>query len=950
MRVRFAHLNRLLPLLLALVAAPLRADDGAEFFEKRVRPLLMDKCLECHSADKKVKGGLRLDLREGWAVGGDSGPALVPGKPEESLLIKAVHWKDSDFQMPPKNKLSDAEIATLEQWIRMGAPDPRAATAVAAPSGMDVESGRSFWAYQLPLGHAPPAITNGGARTDIDRFVFAKLEENQISPAAPASREALIRRLHFDLLGLPPTPEQISSFIADNAPGATDRLVEQLLQSPHFGERWARHWFDIVRYGQSVGLRGFVFKEAWRYRDYVIESFNEDRPLDEMLREHIAGDLLEAENLKERQRQLIATTFLAMGNTNLEEQDKKQLDMDVVDEQLDTIGKAFLGQTIGCARCHDHKFDPIPTRDYYAMAGAFKNSVALKHANLSEWIEVPLPLPADQEARLKEHEEKLAALQEGIKATKESIRLLTAKRGSNNADTPEVISPSSLPGVVVDSAQAKKVGEWKHSVHSKRFIGDGYLHDENTGKGEKTLSFAPELPKAGLYEIRFAYTYADSRAAKTPITIFHAGGETVVHANLKNAPPIDGRFVSLGRFHFENNGFANVLVSNEGTSGFVTADAVQFLLLDDKAAAQPNLAAEVRDELTADLVRLTAELTAQEARLKELNAVGIRRPMTMSLKEAPKIEECRIHIRGTVHNLGAEAPRGVLTVALHGAAPSFSTNQSGRLQIADWIASTNNPLTARVYVNRVWLWLMGEGLVRTPDNFNTSGEPPSHPELLDYLALRFMENGWSTKALVRDIVSSAVYQQSGKSTNSKAEMLDPENRLLWRANQRRLPAESLRDAILFASGKLDLAMGGANHPPALGSDYAYPFTDNRRSVYVPAFRNTQPAIFENFDAPNTGMVVGQRTVSSVPTQALFFMNNPWVHTQAKEFGKRIASSGGVSVQEKLSFAWRTALGREPHPAELSLTQAHVSQHKDAPETWAEIAQMLFASLDFRYIN
>ena len=903
-----------------------------EFFEKQVRPLLVAKCYECHSQEKKVKGGLRLDIREGWVKGGDTGPAIVPENPGESLLIKAIHWGDPDFQMPPKNKLTSTEIAILEEWVKRGAPDPRIDSS--APVALiDVEKGRSFWAYQLPRKQMLPVISNSSIKTDIDRFIFAKLEQAKLQPAPAASRDTLIRRLYFDLIGIPPSPDQLASS------DSIEQIIDNLLASPHFGERWARHWFDIVRFGQSVGLRGFVYKEAWRYRDYMIESFNEDRSLQDLLREHIAGDLLSSDDLKTRQRQLIATTFLVMGNTNFEEQDKKQLDMDVVDEQLDTIGKAFLGQTIGCARCHDHKFDPIPTRDYYAMAGAFRNSIALEHANLSNWIEVPLPVEPELEEGLKAHEEKLAKLQADLKAAKEIARKLSGSKGPNDADKPEVLDPRVLPGIVVDSAQAKRVGEWKHSVHIKRYIGDGYLHDENSGKGEKTLSFAPELPKAGKYEVRFAYSYADSRAAKTPITIFHAEGETVVHVNLKEPPPIDGRFVSLGTFRFENNGFANVLVSTDGTSGFVTADAVQFL---PGGVEQPVLVTDNRK-----LTEANASVKDLESKIKSLSESAPKRPKTMSVRETSKIEDCPIHIRGTVHNLGPIAPRGVLSVALHEKAPNFPTNQSGRLQIANWIASEKNPLTARVYVNRVWLWLMDEGLVRTADNFNKTGEEPTHPELLDYLALQFMEEGWSTKKLIRRIVSSATYQQASEVTNAIAEASDPENRLLWRMNRRRLEAECLRDAILAASGDLDLTVGGPNHPPALTADYGFQFNDTRRSVYTPAFRNVQPGLFEVFDAPNSGMVMGKRTASTVPTQALYLMNDPWIQKQAGYFANRIVAK---PADQRITYAWQAALGRAPKKAERTLIEEHLATSTNELDSWTSLAQTLFACVDFRYID
>ncbi|MGH9203166.1 MAG: DUF1549 domain-containing protein, partial [Vicinamibacterales bacterium] len=419
--------------------------------------------------------------------------------------------------------------------VRMGAPDPRAgvASATAAKSGFKIDEGRRHWAYRLPRKLTPPQVKDPGwARNDIDRFLLARLEEKGIKPVADADRATLLRRAYFDLIGLPPAPDQIDAFLNDTRPGAFARVVDGLLASPYFGERWARHWLDVARFGESVTLRGFIFKEAWRYRDYVIEVFNNDYPYDRFVKEQVAGDLLPHGSLEERRRGLIATTFLVLGNTNFEEQDKKQLEMDVVDEQLDTLGKAILAQTIGCARCHDHKFDPVPTKDYYALAGILRNVRALEHANVSKWIERPLPLEPEQEAVYAKREAVVVALQTELKAAKEAAKTLAVKSAEvSGAIKASVAAASELPGIVVDSAQAKAVGEWKHSQYSRHYIGDGYLHDLDKGKGEKTLTFIPEITRPGRYEVRIAYVHAPNRAENVPVTIFHAGGETTVQVN-----------------------------------------------------------------------------------------------------------------------------------------------------------------------------------------------------------------------------------------------------------------------------------------------------------------------------------------------------------------------------------------------------------------------------------
>ncbi|MEW6161406.1 MAG: DUF1549 domain-containing protein, partial [Verrucomicrobiota bacterium] len=777
-----------------------------EFFEKRVRPILIERCYECHG-EKKQKGGLRLDSAEAVRKGGDTGPALVPGKPDESLLIKAISWNDPEFQMPPKNKLGAAEILTLTEWVKRGAPDPRTTTHSPLASRKVTSQGTQHWAY-LPIKKPqPPKPKNSKwPRNDIDRFVLAKLESKKLEPNPDADRASLLRRVFFDLVGLPPSPEQIDAFERDPSADALARVVDVLLGRPEFGERWGRHWLDVARFAESVTLRGLVFREAWRYRDYVIEAFNADRPFDEFIREQIAGDLLPATSLAEKQRRLIATTFLTLGNTNLEEQDKAQLRMDIVDEQLDTMGKAFLAQTIGCARCHDHKFDPIPTRDYYALAGILRNTVTVTNANVSGWIELPLPVEPEEEAVYRKHEAEIAMLQAEIKSLKETMKALAGKSAETRAGrgslTATVISPDDLPGIVVDSAQAKRVGDWKHSQFSKHYIGDGYLHDDAKGKGAKTLTFIPELKKAGRYEVRLAYLHSPSRATNVPVTIFHAAGETTVQVNQQEAPLLEHRFVSLGQFRFEANGFAYVLVSNENTAGHVTADAVQFLPVEmiELAAIASNPETPSTD---SDNASLATRLKQWEEQVKKLNATGPKRPMFMGVREEEEIGDTYIHVRGSVHQRGATVPRGFLQVVTRGPAPVMPEAESGRRELAEWIASSSNPLTARVFVNRVWHWLFGAGLVRTPDNFGTTGETPSHPELLDYLAARFMEQGWSVKQLVREIVLSRTYQlrsetgvpapsdRFGKRAARLAH-LDPENRWLGRANRRRLDAECLR--------------------------------------------------------------------------------------------------------------------------------------------------------------
>jgi hypothetical protein len=772
----------------------------------------------------------------------------------------------------------------------------------------------------------PAVKQNDWPASDIDRFILAKLEAQGLKPAADADRATLARRVYFDLIGLPPTPEDVDAFTADKSPNAYEKLVDRLLASPAFGERWGRHWLDVARYAESVTLRGLIFKDAWRYRDYVIDSFNRDVRFDRLIREQIAGDLLPAATPADRYRQVVATTFLMLGNTNLEEQDKTQLRMDVVDEQLDVITKGFLAQTVTCARCHDHKFDPIPTKDYYALAGILRSAKAMEHANVSAWVEVPLPVGPAEEAALKAKEERVAALQTRIKAEK-------AKIAAKPAAARGVLAVADVPGVVVDDARAKKVGTWQDSKYSGVYIGDGYTHDQDGGKGEKTITFQPELPASGRYEVWFAYSPGGNRAADVPVTVFSADGEKTIPVDMKKAPPVEGRFVSLGTYRFEKSGQSFVIVSNEGTKGHVTADAVAFLPAD---APPPKKLAKPDPDSLRDL----------EAELKRVQAAGPHRPTAIAPVEEAKIEDARVHLRGSVHNLGAITPRGFLQVATRGQMPTLPKDHSGRKELADWTASADNPLTARVIVNRTWHWLFGAGIVRTVDNFGTTGETPSHPELLDHLAIRFERDGWSMKSLVREIVLSHTYRQASLG-DAKGLAADPENRLFGRANRRRLDAEGIRDAMLVVSGKLNAERGGPTFPATLAADYGYKAGETHRSIYLPMFRNAMPEMLEAFDMADPSLVTGKRNTSTVAPQALFLMNNTFVVEQAKHTATRLMA---VPDEQRLTKAYRLCLGREPTAGERATAVKFLKAKSDPIAALAALVHALFASADFRYVE
>ena len=924
------------------------------FFEKKIRPVLLEHCNQCHSAEaaakNKLKGGLILDSREALLAGGDSGAAIVPGKAAESLLIKTMRY-DDDVRMPPKGKLSDAIVADFEQWVKMGAPDPRTSTAVKKQVGLSFEEGRKFWSYRPIQSPPAPAVKDTTwTRSEIDRFILAALEAKNLKPAADADRATLARRVYFDLIGLPPTPEQIDAFVNDQSPGAYEKLVDSLLASPQFGERWGRHWLDVVRFAESVTLRGLVFKEAWRYRDYVMDSLNRDVPFDRFLKEQLAGDLLPAASPADKRRQIIATTYLALGNHNLEEQDKKQLRMDVVDEQLDVIGKGLLAQTITCARCHDHKFDPIPTKDYYSLAGILRNAQMLDDDNVSRWKEVPLPGGNVDEVALKKHTQQMASLETRIA----SIKAASAKTVGKAKPAGSVLAVKDVPGIVVDDTEAKKVGEWTNSTSSKNYIGEGYVHDDNKEKGEKTITFDPEIPVTGRYEVWLAYSAGGTRAENVPVTVFSAEGEKTITVNMKDSPPIEGRFLSLGTYRFERTGQSYVLISNEGTKGHVTADAITFLPADEAANRMAKAASTTGTQAQAPTIPSTASAAATELRrlegeLKKLTETGPKTDKSMSVVEEKKIEETRIHVRGLVHNLGEPTTRGFLRVATYGDAPTMPRDQSGRVQLAEWITSKDNPLTARVIVNRAWLWLFGDGLVRTADNFGTTGELPSNPELLDHLASKFMAEGWSMKGLVRSLVLSRAYQQSSTAERD-ALMSDPENRLFGRSNRRRLDAECIRDATLSIAGTLTAFTGGPSYPPNQATDYNFKPSLTFRSVYLPMFRNSVPEMLEAFDFADVSMVTGKRNTSTVAPQALFMMNNPFAVAQAKASAARLLAEKWPGDAERVTRAYRLTLGREPTEGERSVTARFLADRSGDPATgWATVFQALFASADFRYV-
>ena len=721
---------------LAVIALPLHAEnapltaDQINFFEKNIRPVLVSKCYDCHSAkSEKVKGGLLLDTRDGLLKGGDSGHGVVQGNLEESLLIKAIRYDDKDTQMPPQKKggkLSDEAIANFEQWVRMGAPDPRTGEAKSVAE-LDKEKARQFWSFQPPRKAPPPVLVDAAwPRSDIDRFILAALEQKNLRPVADTEPRALLRRVYFDLTGMPPSFDEAQAFLAECAKGtdaqhaAFEGVVDKLLDSPRYGERWGRHWLDVARYAESTGKESNnLFPTAWRYRDYVIDSFNEDKPYDEFIREQIAGDLIGSSSSAEYNEHLTATAFLAIGTKNIVEKNRLTFKLDLIDEQIDTATRAVLGLTVSCARCHDHKYDPVTMRDYYALAGIFR-----------------------------------------------STEVFYGTKGKKN----KALNASTLLPLADES---KSISEQPNIVQSP-------------------------TPKV-----------ADSKPVK------------------------------------------NKKQGKKGAAANMTQQSPQQIMHEVMA---------VRDG---------------------------------------RVENCPVYLKGEPDDPGPVVPRGVISLLTSGSAPSMPSNSSGRYQLAEWLTSKDNPLTARVMANRVWLHLFGQGIVRTADNFGATGERPTHPELLDYLAMRLMENGWSVKKLIREIVLSRVYHLGTRSDASNSET-DPDNRLLWRANPRRLDAESIRDAMLTASGLMDLQPPGGSMVASVGdafaSAYSKTFVDAQfhyRSVYLPIVRDFVPSCLEVFDFAEPSLVVANRDATNVPSQALYLMNNSFVIEQAKALAHRISIAPGL---------------------------------------------------------
>jgi len=781
----------------------------AEFFEKSIRPVLVSQCYSCHSTDSKdIKGGLVLDTREGIRNGGDSGPAVVPKDIAASLLLTAIRHKDG-MAMPPKSKLSEEQIADFVTWIENGAFDPRDTTSVRASSGVDIEKGREFWAFRAPVKSETPAVKDEKwPLTDIDRFVKAAQERNGIIAVGDADPRVLVRRLYFDLIGLPPAPEDVEKFEREwrgDAQATLKSTVDRLLDSPRFGERWGRHWLDVARFAESSGKEtSFAYPQAWRYRDYVIASLNADVSYDQFVKEQIAGDLLPAADDSRRAAQMIATGFLALGPKSHIERNKRQFEMDLADEQIDAVSQSFLGLTVACARCHDHKFDPIRQSDYYALAGIFRSTETLYG----------------------------------------TIPVIQNNNPGSLLNLPESSeSPTGVPS----------------------------LNDEQRQRLEERI--------------------AELRTSRRE------------------------------------------MVRNKS---FATSEFVQNGIL----------------------------LNTLESKLTAYHKDGTPKLLAMGVRDRQTPRDSELFVRGEVVKPGAIVPRGFVQVLCGPETPAISSG-SGRLELAEWIASPHNPLTARVMVNRVWLNLFGRGLVTTPDNFGKSGQAPSHPELLDYLAVSFVEDEWSVKKLIRRLVLSRVYRLDSKHHDGN-HAVDPDNVNLWRMSPRRLDSEAIRDAMLATAGMLDLepptgsvvARGGEGYTGGLergGQLAERNFV--KRAVYLPVIRGRAFESLDVFDGVDGSMVTGQRDQTTVPAQSLFLLNSPFVTGLATNAAGRLVQAA-ADPAARVNQAYLLWFGRNATEAEKQNALGFVNRYRSLaagagkagsnPEfaAWVTFCQSLWASAEF----
>jgi hypothetical protein len=1129
--------------LLASFSSAARAEDFT-LFESKIRPLLADKCYQCHSPQaKKLKGGLLLDTKQGVLKGGENGPAIVPGDPDHSRLIEAVRWGNKDLQMPPKERLTPEQVADLETWIKSGAPDPRTGPSQpVAGAAIDYAAARKQWAFHAPEEHPIPSVQQKEwCRSAIDQFILAKLEEKGLKPAPQAQKRVLIRRAYFDLVGLPPSVDDVEAFVKDESPEAFAKVVDKLLASPHYGERWGRHWLDVVRYTDSFDARGIGSDgdctEAFRYRDWVVKAFNTDLPYDQFVMNQVAGDLLPAKNPDEFNADgLIATGMYAIGNWPGGDADRKKMLTDIVDDQVDVTGRAFLGLTLACARCHDHKFDPIASTDYYGLAGIFFSSHFLPNEGNSTaggpMGRFPLASPSQVEKR-KKQVEAVAQMQKSIEQARDEQylaagRAIIAQADQYLAAVWEYRQPgNAVPAIDSFAAahhlDAATLGRWldyagpmlksgaqrtllatpRHNINGIAGL-DGWTGPVDQPPGMmanttdhvvtfSTITLPPKCvsvhpgqksgvavgwrsPISGTVSVRGRVIDADSvcgngidwaidtmsekSSRRLASGTFPNGGRQEFSAgdDAKALEAIEvkaGDFVQVavypkgdyscdttvvelditevdgakrawnlakdvlpdvlvggaGNPHADSLGNAGVWqfyeIPDEAPGGVAAGEsdltkwaraaslahsaedaATAARPLRDALAALDTRAEELRksgkkaSDLTGPDAKLYDDLTSpggpfwkplrategglppesrqQLAKMQEQLAALQKEvmpaiPVCHALAEGgvpgsmyDGIRDTRIHIRGRYDRMGDPAPRQFPRL-LAGDEQKPITSGSGRMELARWLASPQNPQTARVMVNRLWQHHFGEGIVRTPNNYGKLGQPPTHPELLDWLAREFVAKGWSIKSMHREMMLSAAYQQSSV-PDSATLKADPEDLLLGWMKRRRLEAEAIRDSLLVQAGTLDETIGG----PSV-RDLNTP----RRTLYITTIRSNRNDYRTLFDAADPTAIVDQRNDSTVAPQALFLMNDPFALAQTKALSERVIKQGTPDDAGRIDWLYRRLYSRAPSDKEIEigLTMLKEAQQpeggkpplaKDA--AWEAYCQVLVCANEFVYVE
>lgn len=892
-----------------------------EFFESKIRPLLVEHCYECHSGTE-LNGGLSLESRVALLRGGNTGPAIALGSnASESLLIRAIEYKSEHLQMPPSGRLTDQQIGLLRDWIARGAPDPRVGPETDGSqskpiAGLSLEQGKQFWSFKPMSNPVPPQVSDmTWVQTPVDNFVRSKLDEHSLVPADYADRRTIIRRVTLGLTGLPPSPEEVAEFEQDDSPTAYEDLVERLLASPQYGVRWGRHWLDVARYADSNGLdENIAFGNAWRYRDYVIKSFNEDKSFREFLIEQIAGDLAPYANEETK----TATGFLALGARVLAEPDVEKLFMDTIDEQLDTVGKVFMGMSIGCARCHDHKFDPLTQHDYYALAAIFKGTRSFadeRYGAIKYWYEHEFAVAEDSE-KLKAVEADIAATKQAAASYKaeayESIRKSSRAKAADYLAAAARLPLGSTLGVV--ERVALPLGLHPRILHYCR------IHLENQKDSEFFRKWHELAGDTDAIRLHYSQLFSEVDAAWEQAQTATPPSQTLSDPRLEQA--------RLARLD---------------AAGFLAIPPQPEHALDPASLAKYYELMEVARKI---------ESSAQDRR----GAMGVN--------ESVAIQSIPIHIRGSHLNLGQSVQRGFPKVMQWSeVAPIFPDNASGRWELANWLTDTSHPLTARVIVNRVWGWHFGRGLVSSTENFGVQGERPTHPELLDWLARRFIASGWSVKELHRLILLSSTYRMSSAHQHvTEYNSLDPENRLLWKFPIRRLDAEQSRDVVLATCGRLDLRLNGKS-VPLRNRQFVFDHTSIdhtkydslRRATYLPIIRNNLYTWLEQFDYPDPTMPTGNRNQTTVAPQSLLLMNNPLVLESADVLADRILSRYSDNTI-RLDQVFRVLLGRPPSETESESCLRYLQKAGDGTDleiirkSWVSLVQALMASNDFLYVR